>query len=98
MVFILLVYIQFNNKLDMEYFIKEFQKLQEYCLKYEKNILYNFEHYLSEKDENKILIFEKYNNKQNYSEIHRNSQEFKSFKQKIKNINMKIEGESFLSF
>ena len=95
MIFILIINIKFKDKEDMEYFINNFLILQKYCLDKEKDFLLQYEYAISDKNKNKIIIIEKYKNKDAYLNIHRKSKQFLNFKENIKNLNLIIDGESF---
>ena len=96
MVFILIINIEFKNINDMNHFINNFLVLQKYCLDKEKNFLLQYEYAISDKNKNKLVIIEKYTNKESYLNIHRKSKQFLNFKEKIKNLNLIINGESFI--
>ena len=66
MIFILIINIKFKDKEDMEYFINNFLILQKYCLDKEKDFLLQYEYAISDKNKNKIIIIEKYKNKDAY--------------------------------
>jgi quinol monooxygenase YgiN len=97
MIFILIINIEFKNNEDMKYFINKFLVLQKYCLDKEKNFLLQYEYAISDKNKNKIVIIEKYINKKSYLNIHRKSIPFLNFKENIKNLNLIINGESYIN-
>lgn len=93
--FILIVFVEFGSDNDMEQFINYFNELKEYCLQNESEFLYQYELYKSDKENNKVVIIEKYSEKQQYLDVHRKSTNFLKFKQNIANMKIKINGESF---
>lgn len=96
MIFILIINIKFKDNKDMNYFINNFLILQKYCLDKEKDFLLQYEYAISDKNKNKIVIIEKYINKESYLNIHRKSIKFLNFKENIKNLNLIISGESYI--
>lgn len=94
--FILIVNITFNDSISKEIFIKKFKILQEYCLNYERDFLLQYEYAVSDTNSNMIVVIEKYNNKENYLNIHRKSNKFLNFKKQIKNLDITISGNSYI--
>lgn len=95
--FFLIVFVEFKNKEDMNLFITNFEILQNYCLINESDFLIQYEYAYSDKVDNKIIIFEKYLNKNSYLNIHKKSKEFLHFKNLISKIDCNIYGESFFN-
>ena len=93
--FILIVFVDFKNKKDMDLFKVNFKILQNYCLENESDFLIQYEYALSDKKDNRIVIIEKYLNKNYYLNIHKKSNEFLYFKNIISKIDCSIYGESF---
>ena len=95
--FILIVNLIFKTNESKNKFINEFLILQEYCLNYEKDFLLQYEYAVSDTNSNMIVIIEKYNSKENYLNIHRKSNKFLNFKKQIKNLDITISGNSYIS-
>lgn len=76
MSFLLIVNVQFINQKEMNIFIKEFLILQKYCLEKEKQFLFQYEYALSDQDKYTLVIIEKYDNKDSYLNMHRQSKAF----------------------
>ena len=93
--FILIVFVDFDSDYDMSQFIIYFNELKEYCIQNESEFLFQYELCKSDKESNKIVIIEKYSDKQKYLDIHRNSTNFLKFKKNISNMKIRISGESF---
>jgi len=93
--FILLVYVKFKSKEDRYLFQGHFGKLQQYCLESEKEFLIQYELAVSDREEDKIVIIEKYKDKDSYLNVHRKSTRFLEFKKLISSIDCEISGESF---
>ena len=94
--FFLVINIVFDDDESKELFLRGFKILQEYCLKNENKFLFQFEYAISDKNSKKIIIIEKYSDKISYLNIHRKSKHFLDFKNKVKNLKLKIEGESYI--
>lgn len=94
--FLLVVFIKFDIISDMNIFIKEFNILKKYCDKNESEFLLQYEYAISDKENNKIIIIEKYLNKDYYINIHRKSSQFLNFKNNTSSINFNVSGESFV--
>ena len=93
--FYLIINIDFENLDDKDYFINEFKVLQEYCNKNEPFLL-QYEFAISDHNNLRIIIIEKYDSKENYVNIHRRSSNFLSFKDKIKHLKISIQGNSYI--
>ena len=94
--FLLIVFIKFDNVNDMNIFIKEFNILKKYCDKNESEFLLQYEYGISDKEDNKLIIIEKYLDKDYYINIHRKSSQFLNFKINTASINLNVSGESFV--
>ena len=94
--FLLVVFIKFDHVNDMNVFIKEFNILKKYCDKNESNFLLQYEYGISDKEASKIIIVEKYLNKDYYINIHRKSSKFLNFKLNTASLKLSVSGESFI--
>lgn len=95
MCFILIINVTFQNQIDMNTFIKNFLILQKYCLEEEKQFLFQYEYAISDQEKFQLVIIEKYDNKDSYLNIHRNSVPFKHFKKATSTLNIIINGHSY---
>lgn len=93
--FLLIVNLTFNNLIDRDFFIEKFNILKNYCNENEKFLL-QFELGINDKYENEIIIIEKYDNKENYLNIHRKSNEFYKVKEHLNILKPIIKGQSYI--
>ena len=96
MTFLLIINLRFMSQKEMNIFIKEFLILQKYCLEKEKQFLFQYEYALSDQDKYTLVIIEKYDNKDSYLNMHRQSKAFKDFKKSTSKLNMSIIGHSYI--
>ena len=94
--FLLVIFIKFDHVNDMNIFIKEFNILKKYCDINESDFLLQYEFGISDKEDNKVIIIEKYLDKDFYVNIHRKSSQFLNFKINTSSLKFSISGESFI--
>lgn len=77
--FFLLVDLEFADSESLDIFYQAFKPLSEYVLSKEKGTL-TYEVLVSDKNPNKVLILEKYINKDYYLNVHKTSEPFLTFR------------------
>ena len=92
--FVLGVTIKFKNSNETDYFKSIFSTMATYIRQNEPSTL-SYELYESDKEASKIFIFERYISKEAYTDIHRTSKEFRSFREKLKLLAPDINGDSY---
>lgn len=97
-VFSLLVELRFASPQHVETFQQAIQPLCEYVRKHESGTL-AYEILLSDKDPMRVLLLERYQSKEYYLQVHRNSPEFLQFRPQLQALqdagHVEIRGESY---
>ena len=95
MVWMLINNIEFFSIIDRDYYVKEWQNLQNHCSQYDSNTMLS-EIAISDKNSHKIVIIERYNDKSNYHDIHKISAPFIQFNNKTKDLVTLISENSYI--
>ena len=83
------------NYIEKVDFIEGFSKLADYVFNKEPRTL-SYELAQSDKEEKRLLVIERYVNKQAYTDIHRRSPDFISFRENLNKMDVSIEGHSYI--
>jgi quinol monooxygenase YgiN len=93
--FVLLVAIDFASEGDKDSFKKLFKNIAQYVAEYEFSTL-SYELAESDKSSTRVIIIERYKDKDAYTNIHRSSEPFKKFRSILQGYDVKIDGHSYI--
>lgn len=92
--FVLLVNVTFKSEREKEDFVDTFSKYTKYISIYEPTTL-SYELVRSDTEENRLLLIERYVNKEAYTDVHKKSLEFLNFRAKLNRMDVIIDGHSY---